>query len=188
MRLFVAVDLSPETREQVGALRQQLESRLRGRRAPRLTWVRPEVAHVTLGFIGEVPDRTLDQILASVGSPRLPNGPFNVLWSTVGAFPDQRKPRVLWLGATSGAESLIALARTVRERLKGMTAADEDRPFRPHVTIARVRDPGSGVGWPEALSGVHLRMTATHVDHVTLYRSQLSPKGPHYTPLATFEF
>jgi 2'-5' RNA ligase len=187
MRLFVAVDLSPETRDQVRALRQQLESRLTGRRSPRLTWAKPEAAHVTLAFLGEMPDRAVDRLVAALGSSRLPGGRFDVSWNAVGAFPNHRKPRVLWLGATDGAESLTSLAQVVRERLEGMAVAGVDRAFQPHVTIARVRDPGTGVTWSEALSQVRPGHTTSHVDHVTLYRSQLSPKGPHYSPLAAFE-
>lgn len=187
MRLFVAVDLSPETRAQVSDVQEQLGAALASRRPPRISWVKPDVAHVTMRFLGEVPEQHAERIANLLGSRQLVDRRFEIAWETVGAFPDVRKPRVLWIGATRGTDSLGALAGVVRERL-ATVGADEDRPFRPHVTIARVRDPGVGVSWPTVLSKVHLTPTVSQVDHVTLYRSQLSPKGPRYTAMATFHF
>ena len=188
MRLFVAVDLSPETRAQVSDVQGQLGVALASRRPPRISWVKPDGAHVTMRFLGEVPEQYVERIANLLGSRQLADRRFEIVWETVGAFPDLRKPRVLWIGATSGTESLGALAGVVRERLATVGSATEDRPFRPHVTIARVRDPGIGVSWPTALSKVHLTPTISPVDHVTLYQSQLSPKGPRYTAMATFHF
>ncbi len=186
MRLFVAVDLSPETRAQLGAVREQIDSSLNGRRAPRITWVKPEVAHLTVQFLGEVADHDVDQVTGALGGHSLADGPFVVSWDALGAFPDTRRPRVLWLGAASGTESMQALAREVRKRLAAVAIVDEDRPFRAHVTVARVRDPGSGVRWSDIVSSVRPGRTMMHVDHVTLYHSQLSPDGPRYTALATW--
>jgi 2'-5' RNA ligase len=187
MRLFLAVDLSPDTRAQLSDVRQQIDSRLNGRRAPRISWVKPEAAHVTVQFLGEIAEHDIDGISGALGATSLPSGPFDVSWDAVGAFPDTRKPRVLWVGATRGAESLHALAREVHERLAAIAVVDEDRPFKAHVTVARVRDAGRGISWSEILSNVRLTPTTTRVNHITLYRSQLSPHGPRYTPLATFE-
>ena len=80
MRLFVAVDLSPETRAQLGAVREQIDSLLNGRRAPRITWVKPEVAHLTVQFLGEVADHDVDQVTGALGGHSLADGPFVVSW------------------------------------------------------------------------------------------------------------
>jgi RNA 2',3'-cyclic 3'-phosphodiesterase len=186
MRLFVAVDLSPETRAQLSAVREQIDSLLNGRRAPRITWVKPEVAHLTVQFLGDVADDDVDRVIGALGGHSLADGPFVVSWDALGAFPDTRRPRVLWLGAASGTESMQALAREARKRLAAVAIVDEDRPFRAHVTVARVRDPGSGVRWSDIVSNVRPGRTRMPVDHVTLYHSQLSPHGPRYTALATW--
>lgn len=187
MRLFVAIDLSAETRTLVGEIQERLETQLiMARRAPRITWVKPEAAHVTLQFLGETPDSQVERITGALGSPRLANEPLAVLWGGLGTFPETRQPRVVWLGATTGAKELSTLAGNVRERLAGVGVEQDARPFRPHITVGRVRDAGIGVNWPDALKRVLFAPSASRVDHVTLYRSQLSPRGPTYTAVANF--
>ena len=188
MRLFVAVDLSPETRAEVGDVQEKLEVALsNGRRLPRINWVNPEAAHVTLQFLGETPEPHLTRIINTLGAQRLADRPFEVTWGVLGTFPDARKPRVLWVGATTEAHQLSALALIVRERLTAVGVEDDARAFRAHVTIARVKDPGVAVNWTRVLSAVQITPTVTRVDHVTLYHSQLSPKGSRYTAIATFQ-
>jgi 2'-5' RNA ligase len=181
MRLFVAADISDETRAQIRSVRDALEPLIAGRRAPRITWVHESAAHVTVRFIGEVSDQQAAAI-AAVLTPALVTVPFEVCWDRVGTFPGGRSPRVIWLSATRGAESLAELAALVGTRLESVIAGGDTRPFKAHLTIGRVRDPGR-VAWAAALARVTIEPTITRVDHVTLYRSQLSPKGPTYTEL-----
>ncbi|MGH9176602.1 MAG: RNA 2',3'-cyclic phosphodiesterase [Vicinamibacterales bacterium] len=181
MRLFVAADLSDETRAQVRSVRDQLEPLLRGRRAARVTWVRGQAAHVTLRFIGE----RSDQDAAAIASALMTGfavASCDARWDRLGTFPAGRRPRVVWIGATAGADALANLARLVAARLEPVIGPGETPPFNAHVTIGRVRDPGK-IAWPEALTRVTLEPTITYVDHVTLYRSHLSPKGSTYTEL-----
>jgi 2'-5' RNA ligase len=186
MRLFVAIDLSAETRTLVGEIQARLEAQLLlARRAPRITWVKPEAAHVTLQFLGETSDSQVERLTGALGSPRLANEPFAVLWGALGTFPETRQPRVVWLGAATGAKELSTLAGNVRERLAVIGVERDARPFRSHITIGRVRDPGI-VNWPGVLKRVLFAPSASRVDHVTLYRSQLSPRGPTYTAVANF--
>src|ERR671910_944127 len=118
MRLFVAADVSEQTRAQLVSVREQLESSLAGaRKPPRITWVKPENAHVTMRFIGEVAeDRAAVIRTALNGHFTMP--PFEVRWSTAGTFPAGRSPHVVWLGATAGAEELSRLAHAVSDRLQ----------------------------------------------------------------------
>jgi 2'-5' RNA ligase len=184
MRLFVAADISDDTRTQLLRVRHQLEPLLaRARRAPRITWVSPEVAHVTLRFIGEVTGEKA-AALRNVICGNLDRPPFSVQWSTVGTFPSGRSPRVVWLGATHGALELSALAAAVNVELESLVGPADERPFKPHLTVARIKDSGAGVAWRQTVAEVTPGVTTTHVDHVTLYQSQLSSKGPTYHPLS----
>lgn len=185
MRLFVAVDLDDQTRAQLAAARDAIRDAIEQAPVPpRVTWVKDEAAHVTVRFIGEVADAAAPAVQAAVargfGIP-----PFDVRWQSLGTFPGGRRPRVLWLGP-GGAEAIDAmrrLAREVNERLEPLVGPAESRPFTPHVTIGRVKDPGRGVAWAQAMARVVWTPTTTYVDHVTLYVSRLSPKGPTYTAL-----
>lgn len=179
MRLFVATDLGKDTQAQIRSVREQLEPLLRTRRPPRMTWVKDEMAHVTLRFIGEVPDECAVEIESALNSD-LALAPFDVAWDRLGTFPAGRSPRVVWIGASTGVDALSNLARMVNLRLNSMIGPADARPFKAHVTIGRVRDPGK-VDWRLALTRVELDPTVTRVDHVTLYRSHLSPRGPTYS-------
>ena len=181
MRLFVAVEASVATRAGLRELRARLQPRLASPRPPRVTWVNPDTAHVTLRFVGEVAD-DLAPALVSALTPAFPVAPFDVRFDRLGAFPGVRRPQTIWIGA-SGDSGLGVLARLVGERLDPLIGPGDDRPFRAHLTVARVRDPG-GVRWPSLLADVAIDATVTPVTHVTLVRSTLSAHGPIYTELA----
>jgi 2'-5' RNA ligase len=136
---------------------------------------------VSLRFIGEVSEDQATALAAEL-EKGIALRPFDVEWGRVGTFPGGRAPRVVWIGATAGAAALVTLASMVAVRLDPIIGSSDSRPFKPHVTICRVRVPGR-VDWPNILSSVKFEPTITRVDHVTLYRSRLSPQGPTYTQL-----
>lgn len=186
MRLFVAVGVSEETRAALRDLRGQLEPQLhQAARPPRVTWVNPSVAHVTVRFIGDVDDTVAADITTALSAP-FGQPAFTAIWTTVGAFPQGRSPRVVWLGGTAGQDEFAALARDVNARLDGVIGPGESRPFRAHVTIGRVKDPGRGVDWPRLLTSLRVAPIASVVDRLTLYRSRTSPTGPAYDAVATW--
>jgi 2'-5' RNA ligase len=181
MRLFLAADLSDATRAAIDEVASQIRLALpEGRTAPRLVWIAPDAAHVTLRFIGEVDEATLAAV-ASVLSTATLTPPFDVTWQPIGTFPPGRRPRVVWLGPTGGRDELVTLAVRVDGLLHRVIGSREGRPFAPHVTLARVKDAGPGIDWPRLLADVRSPATVTRVDHVTLYQSHLGPKGSTYT-------
>jgi RNA 2',3'-cyclic 3'-phosphodiesterase len=185
MRLFVAVDLDDAVRAAVQrstvALRQRLE---RLRTASRLGWVGPDRMHLTLVFLGEVSESIGGDIAARLASP-VAVSPFSIRIGHVGMFPPSGRPRVLWLAVEDGLDELRRLHREVLNRLEGLEFAREARAFSPHLTLARFREPGT-VAERQALADVELpSFGASRVDHVTLYQSRLSPKGPTYLPVRT---
>jgi 2'-5' RNA ligase len=181
--LFVAADIDDDTRQQLLTIREHVERTFaRARKPPRLTWVDPARAHVTVRFVGEVSEATAGDLQVAMRDP-VGVPPFVARWNAVGTFPGGRLPRVVWLGATAGQEEFARLAAAVDRRLAAVIGPGESRPFKAHVTVARVRDPGTGVDWRRAVAGVSVPDTATTVDHLTLYQSTLSPKGPTYHPL-----
>lgn len=181
MRLFVAADLSSETRRELRRVRNQLQPRLDAARVPpRLMWVADEAAHITLRFLGSVPDEHVPAIEAALQAP-IDLASFTLSFQTVGAFPSGRSPRVVWLGPTDGIEPMRRLAALVNARVTPIAGPAEDRPYSPHVTLARVKDPGRGVGWTRALASVTVESTLSRIDHVTLYQSHVTANGSTYT-------
>ena len=156
-RLFVAIDVGDAVRAEATRVIHAISSRLETvKTPPKIVWVRPEALHVTLRFIGEV---TADAVPALCDrlAPPIAMTPFDVEWRGLGVFPSIRQPRALWLGVVAGGAALGALEAEVTRRLVGTVE-------------------------PEAQD---VRGTRSPVDHVTLYRSRLSHKGPHYTGLVS---
>ena len=181
MRLFAAIDIGEELRAEVLRARGEIQERLEAaKEAPRVAWVAPQSLHVTLRFFGEVDDARA-ALLTRILEPPFEMAPFQVEWRALGAFPSPRQPRALWMGVVSGADKLGQLEAALADRL-GAPEADA-QPFRPHLTLGRVRIPGKGVDWEKILREIEVRGARSLVDHVTLYRSTTTPKGPQYTGL-----
>jgi 2'-5' RNA ligase len=183
MRLFVAVDIDDDTRAAIGRLIDRLRAAMEGARsAARISWIESERLHLTLQFIGEVSDAAGEAIVTRLRPPvALP--PFEMRLGDIGTFPPAGRPRVVWLGIERGGEGLVRLHAEVARRLADVAFRRESRPFSPHLTLGRVKDGGS------RFDGDRLRKTEAEraggctIDHVTLYQSRLSPRGPTYTPL-----
>jgi 2'-5' RNA ligase len=180
MRLFVAVELSPDAVAAALDLVEVLRARA-SRLAPhsRISWVAAERLHVTIRFVGHVEDDKAAAIAEAL-VPAIGVEPFDLTIAGVGVFPSKGPPRVVWAGLSSGRDRLSAIERLVSDRLSPFGVAPEDRPFNPHLTLGRVREAG-GLRSPALLEG--LDQTAlgwTRVDAITLFESRLSPKGPTY--------
>jgi 2'-5' RNA ligase len=186
VRLFVAVTLDSAVAQKIADFSDELR-RKAARLAPgaRITWVRPEQLHVTVRFIGEV-DAAQAAAIAVALRPEFTMKRFEMILEGAGAFPATGAPRVLWTGITGiggGADAISALEQEVSERLAVGGVEREDRPYRPHLTLARVRDASGLRSGPlfEKLAG--RRFGATLVDAITLFQSRTSPKGAAYMPL-----
>jgi RNA 2',3'-cyclic 3'-phosphodiesterase len=186
MRAFVAVDVGDEVRREVTRVIASLTGKLDGvKKPPRVAWVNPAALHVTIRFIGEVEQPEVDR-LRNLLSPPIAIEPFDLEWRGIGTFPSPKHPRALWLGVMRGAAALASLEAEVSKRLAGARAvALEDRAFLPHLTLGRVKMAGDGVDWPKILQSVEVKNVTSIVDRVTLYRSELSQRGPHYTGLVS---
>ena len=182
MRLFTAIELGYVVCARAGALVDTLRRRA-AQSAPnaKVTWVAPQRMHLTLRFIGEVDDVRAESIVAALRPP-MELTPFDVRWEGLGAFPSRGAPRVLWVAAAGGIEHLRDAERMVSDRLASLGIAREERPYSPHLTLARVREP-AGLRTGALFDGVDGALGETHVNAITLFRSHLSPKGPTYVAM-----
>lgn len=182
MRVFVALDIPEEVRRAIGEHIVQWEKLCRGAR-----WVRVEGLHVTLKFIGEVQPEMVERIRTHLATIRLA-APVEMSFREVGFFPNERHPRVFWVGITA-TPNLDELAAEVEQGLESLGIPQEQRPFRPHLTVARFKS-------EDGLDHLHkavrdaglLEFGSTRTGEVHLYRSQLKPGGAEYTRLKTFSF
>jgi 2'-5' RNA ligase len=192
MRIFVAIDLEEK-------IRQKIVRFLDGVRefAPEVRWVRPESLHVTLKFIGEQKEEqvaAIEETLRSVSCDST-----DIQFRGYGFFPTATAPRVFWIGIQAG-EALGDLARNIDMALEALKIPREERPFSPHLTLARTAG-GSGApkwrkgdGANSTFSVLQKRLAAlSEIDFGTmtareffLYQSQLSPSGSRYEKLRSF--
>jgi 2'-5' RNA ligase len=182
LRLFTAIELGEEVCSRAAALVDTLRRRAAAS-APhaKVTWVAPERMHLTLRFIGEVDDRKAESIVAALRSP-VALDPFDVRWDGLGSFPPRGAPRVLWVGVARGAAALTGAEKAVSERLASLGIPPENRPYSPHLTLARVREP-AGLKAAALFDGLDGALGETQVNAITLFRSHLSPKGPTYVAM-----
>ena len=185
MRLFVAVELPDAVRGAARDTAATLRERLRRSRV-RLDarWVDPANMHLTVRFIGHVPDDRASLLIEALRSP-VSAAPFEVRLAGGGAFPPRGAPRVFWIGVPRGLEFLRVLHEEFNRRVAPFGYAPEDRPFSAHLTLARVKDVARGDG-PRARAIVEqfdVDLGAFPVTAATVFQSRLSPHGPTYEAL-----
>ncbi|HHX66174.1 MAG TPA: RNA 2',3'-cyclic phosphodiesterase [Chloroflexi bacterium] len=185
VRIFVAIEL-PST--VLDAL-EEMQSRLRhgkGGRAGR--WVARDNIHLTLKFLGDIPEEALNGIFAAVQQACAGHAPFEIHTTGPGCFPNTRRPRVIWAGVREGTGRLTALQRDIDRALARLGHAPDDRAFRPHLTLARIQRNAARIDI-EALGGAiadyapepPVSFTAHEVCTI---KSDLRPQGPVYTILS----
>lgn len=185
MRLFIGIDLPDAVRraalDRIAELRARVE-----RAAPRgaMRWVSPGNLHVTIWFLGEVPEATVPQVAAALGGPYR-QASFRLEPGAADLFPSATRPRVISVGMASGAEKLGALHREVGERLVPHGFVPEHREYSAHLTLARIKElrPAERRAVHTALARPLAPFEAFDVTALTLFRSRLSPHGARYESL-----
>jgi RNA 2',3'-cyclic 3'-phosphodiesterase len=146
--------------------------------------------HVTLAFIGNVPDDRLADVVAAAHDAAASRTPFELRLAGLGTFPERGAAHVVWLGFADAAP-LIDLADRARAALTTHSVDFDGKPFRPHLTLARVRDDADRVEQrdiAQAIRGATPPAGSFRVDALDVIQSVLSPKGPRYTSRATVSF
>lgn len=148
-------------------------------------WVRPEQLHFTLRFLGEIPDGRAAAVSLALAQALEAVERFTLEIAGLGAFPRPQSARVVWAGCGEGADRLAALAGRVESALVGAGFEPETRPFAPHLTLGRLPQAGATPQVAAALRKASgRRFGAVAVSEVVLFRSDLRPQGPLYTPLS----
>ena len=189
VRAFISVAISSEARAALAAVIERL------RQQPDFSgvrWVKPEVVHLILKFLGEIPETQVETVLGAAERAAQGTGAMTLTLSGIGAFPNLRNPKVLWVGLAGDLDQLKAFHRRIDQEINSVTGFPlEKRDFSPHLTLARVRDTASSdqhrrIG--QALSEVTLETEITwRVSEVNLMRSMLNPSGAEYDVLGSVE-
>ncbi len=179
MRLFTAVDLPDELVSRLAGLVEEL------RPSARIKWSPPENLHITTKFIGEWPEERLGELKSALAG--LPSsGPFRVEIRGVGFFPNPHHPRVFWAAVHEPA-ALSGLARETEDALAPLGIPKEARPFSPHLTLARIKEPVPLERLRQKIADLpSTEFGSFDVDRFYLYQSRLNPAGSVYTRLSDY--
>jgi 2'-5' RNA ligase len=191
LRVFIAVELPQDVQ---GVLKETQErlSRQMGQHADALRWAKPEGLHLTLQFLGNVSLRFVALVKGALDKACVGATPFTLSTGEPGVFPNERRPRVLWLGVQGDADALHALAASVHRQMQTLGYQPDDS-FSPHLTLARVKGHADDeVQQAIAKALAQLRTEAVppvsfQVGAVSLMQSELRPGGSIYTRLHAFE-
>lgn len=189
VRSFVAVELPEDARFRVRAVIERLRDLVA---SPDIKWVASANIHLTLKFLGQVPSDRLEEVQrrltpACVATPYLR---FEV--HTLGGFPSVESPRVIWAGLSGDIDPVSELARRIDTTLAELGFSRENRPFTPHLTLARVRQEASGRTRSAIGTAIkqcnHVTGIEFEANGISLMRSQLTPRGAVYDRMALIPF
>jgi RNA 2',3'-cyclic 3'-phosphodiesterase len=182
IRAFIAIDLPPTLRDKLDGIIGSLQSVNPGA----VRWVPVKNIHLTLKFLGDISPANL-QVLSKILVAETKNcSPFEIDVGGVGAFPNHRRPRVVWIGVHAPS-ALENLQRSIEAETRRLGYAPEERPFSPHLTIGRVTHnakPEDIRQLSETLVNLDTdSLGRVCVDKIFLFRSDLYPSGAVYRPL-----
>lgn len=171
-RLFIAIPIPGHLMQALGGLASPSDRGLR--------WVPPRNLHLTLRFLGDVREEDVAQVDRAIART-VPDhaAAFSLTAQGLGAFPNLHSPRVIWCGLQGDLPALLTLRQRLEHELQRTGFSADERPFRPHITLARLRAMGT---WPARLDSWRDRIFGHWtVDRLQLVESHLTPNGPHYS-------
>jgi 2'-5' RNA ligase len=179
-RTFIALDVSAAARE---ACRDHIERLRRMFPNVRVGWELPEKLHMTVKFLGDTDDAAVRRLQEKIDAVAKDTSPFWLRLSKTGVFPSPSRPRIIWIGLEDATGSTEAIHAAIESACAELGYEIDNRTFRPHVTIGRVREPVRA----GALAEKHLQTQVEPVDFevtdLVLYESKLQPTGSVYFPL-----
>lgn len=180
LRLFIAFDIPEEARSLLAAIVEKHKEEF-----PEARWVKAENLHLTLKFIGDYEEEKLDRLSNEIRKTAASGSSFRAALGGCGGFPSSRKARVLWVGMRNGQEEAALMAGKLDSRLDKVGVKRENRPFKGHLTLARLRRPLDCSSLLEKMEEELKPVSDVffEVKEMTLYRSILGPGGPTYVSL-----
>ena len=178
IRSFIALDLSTEARDELARIIGALDAA-----GSDVKWSDPANIHITLKFLGDIPQEKVVPVAEAVDDVTRRTGPFTMTLKGIGAFPGWRFPKVVWVGVGPGEEKLKELALNVEDAMVRQAFEREKRDFSAHLTLGRVRKAKNKDKLQQLAAAIEVAPVVIPAKKVILFKSVLTREGPVYTPL-----
>jgi 2'-5' RNA ligase len=179
IRTFIAIELPPEIKEAMAGVQAELK-----KSDADVGWVRPEGVHLTLKFLGDVEEKKVAELGDALAERLKGETPFILQAKGIGTFPTPKAPRVVWLGVEGEVARLSALADKVESVCAGLKFPKEDRPFKAHLTLGRVKSPRGRSALVTMLESFKdADLGEFKADAVSVMKSELKRTGAVYTEM-----
>lgn len=183
MRLFVAIELNDVVRAALARVQKSLADS-----CPGVRWVRPELLHLTVKFLGEVPGGQVMEVVQAVEQAGAACEPFDLAASVCGCFPERGSVRVVWAGHPQANTRLAACVEAVEGQMAAIGFPREGRAFSPHITLGRVNEDRSRGEIRKKVAAAKMEPVAQIVRSFTLMSSVLGRGGPSYSAVSKSKF
>ncbi|MDP1769520.1 MAG: RNA 2',3'-cyclic phosphodiesterase [Nitrospirota bacterium] len=194
IRAFLAVELSQELRAELATIQQELKRSIEpeSKRGTRISWSLPASIHLTLKFLGDMDEQVIDPLRGAIETSIERQAAVTVPIERIGMFPNPQSPRLLWVGPSEHwergeeAKRVVEIRGAIEQSCEGFGFLREPRPFRPHLTLARIKMGERHIGVALAKSGALDRprsLGSLAIESVVLMQSELKPTGAVYTKL-----
>jgi len=180
MRIFLAIDFPEEIKEKL-LQRMHLFKKL----FPQFKWIKKPALHLTLKFIGEVPDTTIPGIYNQLKEAFMHLDPFNLVTGSLGFFPSAKRPRVFFLDLKKS-DPLAMCYSIIENKLEPSGIEKDKKAFHPHITLARIKNLDLTIEQSQTLQSQSMPEMLIKVNEIILMQSELSATGARYTPVQRF--
>ena len=182
LRTFIAVDIDSSARGELALVQSRLKKELPGK----ISWSEPKNIHLTLKFLGDTDFEKVEAVRKKLREIAVTYNPFALELSGLGAFPNEKNPRVIWAGLSASPESgLFKLVGGIEKEFFALGFDRERNAFHPHLTLGRVKQLKANL-LPAVFGRISLSKISFKVEDIIFFQSTLSSRGPTYTKIAVF--
>ena len=183
IRTFIAIPVP----ESLFLLQENLKNKI-VKKTGKVRWMKRDQLHLTLKFVGDTPEESIDDVLGVMQKVAIQMTPFKIFIQGVGCFPKIERPRVMWVGLDGGISKLNQLVTAVHDRLHPLGFPREEKEFHPHITMARAKYPQKKTPDISSFLNTTYEPIPFRIEKIQFISSELFPNGPVYTILGTHFF
>jgi 2'-5' RNA ligase len=182
MRTFIAIDIPDALRSEMNKIIEELK-----KCGADVRWVNVNSIHLTLKFLGEIPEEIVGKVIKKIDANVAGFDPLKIRLAELGGFPNLSRPRVIWLGAMGIGEGLKVLHKEIEKSLQSLGFAPENRDFKPHLTLGRVKSPRGLSNLTKMVRDkAAVELGEFTADSYYLFQSILKPTGAEYRKIHQF--